>query len=50
VIKIEDKMLKVSFEAWDRIRTFAFHNNSKMKAVVDDILKGKIDPLTGKTI
>lgn len=50
VIKIEDRFVRVSFNTWNVLRTYAFYNNSKIKTVIEDIMAGKIDPTTGKTV
>jgi hypothetical protein len=50
VIKIKDKIIRVSYETWNRLRTYAYCNESKIKKVVEDIINGKVDPITGKPI
>jgi hypothetical protein len=32
----------VSLETWNKLRTFAYNRESKIKTVVDDIVNGKI--------
>jgi len=47
---MEDRVVKVSYGTWKQIKANAFYNCSTMKAIVDDMVKGKRDPQTGKTI
>lgn len=45
-----DKVIKVSYETWHQLKGNAFYNCSSIKNIVDDMVKGKRDPRTGKTI
>jgi hypothetical protein len=50
VVKITDKLIRVSYETWNQLRKIAYHNDSKIKTMFEEIMSGKIDPTTGKTL
>jgi hypothetical protein len=43
-VKMEDKLIRASPETWQMLRTAAFHQNTRIKTILDDIMTGKIDP------
>jgi len=48
--KKEDKVVKVSYATWHRLKGNAFYNYTNIKTIVDDVINGKRDPKTGKPI
>jgi hypothetical protein len=45
------KQIRVSTEAWSKLRKFAFNDEKSIKRVVDEIIiEGKRDPVTGKLL
>jgi hypothetical protein len=47
---MEDRVVKVSYDTWKRLKANAFYNCSTIKTIVDDMVNGKRDPKTGKTL
>jgi len=45
-----DKVVRPSFEHWERLKTAAFYKNQHIKALLDDIMSGKINPVTMEPI
>jgi hypothetical protein len=41
-----DKHIRASEQTWARLREAAFIHNSKIKTVIDDIISGKMNPIT----
>jgi hypothetical protein len=45
------KQIRVSTEAWGKLRKIAFNDQKSVKMVVDEIIiEGKRDPVTGKLL
>jgi len=40
-----DKLIRASFQTWLKLRAIAFHHNTHIKTVLDDIISGKITDL-----
>jgi hypothetical protein len=45
-----DKPIRASYPAWKKLREAAYRQNSHIKTILDDILLGKIDPVTMEKI
>jgi hypothetical protein len=45
-ISTKNKPVLVSFETWQKLRTAAFHQNTKIKTVFENIMSGEINPVT----
>jgi hypothetical protein len=45
-----DKHIRTSEQTWIRLRGAAFIHNSKIKTVIDDVISGKMDPITFELI
>lgn len=39
-----DKLIRASPQTWQKLRTAAFHRNTHIKTMLDDIVSGKLDP------
>ena len=50
VTKMNEQIIRVSYDTWKQFKTQAFYNGSSIKTIVDEIAKGKRDPKTGKTL
>ena len=50
VTKMNEQIIRVSYDTWKQFKTQAFYNGSSIKTIVDEIAKGKRDPKTGKNI
>ena len=42
----KNKPVLVSFETWQKLRVAAFKQNTKIKTVFENIMSGKMNPLT----
>jgi hypothetical protein len=40
-----DKLIRVSLQTWQKLRTIAFNQNKYMKTVLEDIVSGKLGPI-----
>jgi len=50
VTKMNEQIIRVSYDTWKQFKTQAFYNGSSIKTIVDEIANGKRDPKTGKTL
>jgi len=50
VIEMADKIIRVSYDTWNQLKANAFYNCSTIKTIVDDMVNGRRDPKTGKTL
>jgi hypothetical protein len=51
LITTGDKQIRVSKEAWGKLRKFAFDDEKSIKTVADEIIiEGKRNPITGERI
>jgi len=44
--QVTDKIVRINFEHWERLRTAAFYQCKSMKAVLNGVLEGETDPIT----
>jgi hypothetical protein len=51
LIKTNDKQIRASKEAWNKLRNVSFNDEKSIKKVLDEIIiDGIRDPITGKII
>jgi hypothetical protein len=43
-LKTQDRYIRVSSETYERIRTAAYRQHSKIKTVFEEITSGRLDP------
>lgn len=45
-----DKHIRTSLQTWEKLRAAAYERQSHIKTVFEDIMSGKIDPITLKDV
>ena len=45
-VPTKNKPVLVSFETWQRLRIAAFDQNTKIKTVLENVMSGKVNPVT----
>jgi hypothetical protein len=48
--KTQDKHIRVNIETWQKLRTAAYNQNKRIKTVFEEIMQGKINPITFEPI